>query len=156
MAFVNEYISQEDIKKYGLDEVWEKYTKDRTIKMLGDAARQWTINKNENIFMVPLAKVIAEEYDHGCSYTKEQCFLFYFQDKFFEIRLIMVDYKKAFSENGLKVTAYSVVWDLLSINPEAKDVHAFNENLKAALKTFGMNGVVSEDIKPQTIVVCNF
>jgi len=31
MAFVNERITEEDRKQYGLDEVWEKYRDDKSI-----------------------------------------------------------------------------------------------------------------------------
>jgi len=72
------------------------------------------------------------------------------------VRLIMADSKKAFSEDGLHVTAYSVVWDLLSISPISKDEHNLKERLKEALEEYGENGTFSDNIKSHTTVVCNF
>jgi len=155
MAFVNERISEEDRKHYGLDEMWEKYKEDKSIRILG-TPYEWTVNKESNSKLIHFARVIAEEYDHGYAYTREHWFLFYFQGEFFEVRLIMADSKKAFSEDGLHVTAYSVVWDLLSISPISKDEHNLKERLKEALEEYGENGTFSDNIKSHTTVVCNF
>lgn len=78
---------------------WDSYRDDKNISLLAELLRQWSIDKDANIFMLPLAQVIAEEYDHG---------------------------------------------------------YAFKDRLKEALKVFGQNGVVSEDIFSKTTVVCNF
>jgi len=45
MAFVNEYISQEDREKYGLDEIDKKFI------VGGAKARDWTVDKDRNMYL---------------------------------------------------------------------------------------------------------
>jgi len=156
MAFVNERISEEDREKYNLDALWERYGKDSTIKVIGEAARQWTINRGTETFLIHSARVIAEWLEHGPSYTKEHVFVLYSEKEFYEIRLIRVTEEKVFAEKlPRNVLAYSVTWDLKSITPEPSNQRKIKLNIAEALKIFGENGVITKDC-PQTHVKCNF
>jgi len=156
MAFVNERITEEDRKQYGLDEVWEKYREDESIKILSSSPYEWTVNQSNDSRLIQFAQVIAEKLDHGYGYTNEHVFIFYFNKQFFEIRLLREEKYDFAAGYPRRVASYNTVWDLKSITPEPREENDFIENLKEALIEFGENGTFSEDIKPQTTVVCNF
>ncbi|XPV69491.1 MAG: hypothetical protein ACNI25_02705 [Halarcobacter sp.] len=50
MGFVNEYASQEDIKQYGLEKLWEKY--ENGFKVFPSTRTSLTIDRERNIFNV--------------------------------------------------------------------------------------------------------
>ena len=156
MAFVNERISEEDRKQYGLDQLWGKYRDDKSVDILSKAPYEWTIDKQNTVWLLDFAQVVAEWRDHGPGYTNEHIFLFYFQSECFEIRLFREEKTNFAAGYPRRIASYSTAWDLKSITPEPLEKQIFTESLKEALKEFGMDGTHSEDIKPQTTVLCNF
>ena len=51
MAFVNEYISEDDIKKYGIREIWAKFRSNTNGKS-NRTQYDWTIDKERDIFFI--------------------------------------------------------------------------------------------------------
>jgi len=56
MAFVNEYASDEDIEKYGLREIWDKYHPLRKGRYFGGNRPDWTIDREQNIFLMQVGQ----------------------------------------------------------------------------------------------------
>lgn len=53
MAFINEFVPEEDIKKYKLREIWDSYhpfTKDDLNK---NFRHSWTIDREKDVFVIP-------------------------------------------------------------------------------------------------------
>ena len=51
MGFVNEYVSDEDIEKYDLRGIWDKYYPLRKGRYFGGNRPHWTVDKNINTFI---------------------------------------------------------------------------------------------------------
>jgi hypothetical protein len=62
MAFRNEYISREDVEKYGLETVDEKFI------VGGTRARDWTIDRDREIYLRVVARG-REEFAHLSTWT---------------------------------------------------------------------------------------
>ncbi len=96
MRFINEKVSQEDIEKYNLSEIWNKYIGMEKNKIItyraSNKAHSWVVDKENEIFLIHFAKFLDEkllgDHDRVTYYTKENMFIFYFKNEFYEIRLI--------------------------------------------------------------------
>lgn len=51
MAFVNEYISEEDIKKYEIREIWDKFHPFSKNDMNLLKKHSWTVDKERDVFL---------------------------------------------------------------------------------------------------------
>lgn len=58
MAFVNEWVCDEDVKSYDLDAVWKKVARDTPIQYV------WTIDRERNAFLVDYASGRGEFSNH--------------------------------------------------------------------------------------------
>lgn len=55
MAFVNEYVPEEDIKKYNLMEIWDSFrVPSHRGELLPGFRFTWTIDRERNIFFMPV------------------------------------------------------------------------------------------------------
>ena len=62
MAFINEYIPEADVKKYGLEEI------DKRFIVVGTNARDWTIDRERDIYLRNVANG-REELRHQSTWT---------------------------------------------------------------------------------------
>lgn len=53
MAFINEYISEEDIKKYGIREIWDQFHPFSKNDMNLLKKHSWTVDKERDVFFIP-------------------------------------------------------------------------------------------------------
>lgn len=53
MAFVNEYVSEEDIEKYNLKEIWLNFRPGRKKEIPSYFRFSWTVDKERNVFFIP-------------------------------------------------------------------------------------------------------
>jgi hypothetical protein len=148
MAFVNEYVSQEDIKKYRLD---EKFLQSNPVyKVLPENFKpSWTVDKDRNIYLMGAGmanRARDEEY-----WIR---FLLNCDGKEFFIKLERGEGSKNYSESP-----YIVVWDkLLSIDPPNLHGAAYADIvslLKEALSVVGDDGLTNK-FAPNCIVKFNF
>jgi len=153
MAFVNERISDEDIKKYNLIDVWNRYKLDQNIKVLNsDKPYSFAIDREKNQWLIYLAMVKDESWEpKRQSYTEENIFLFYCDETMYEVRLIN-DRHEIKEING--IDRYEITWSLKSIVPEPKDINTFKQLLKQALTVYGEDGLFSQD--KEHLIECNF
>lgn len=155
MAFLNERISDEDIKKYTLMDVWNRYKLDEKIKVLNsDKPYDFAIDRENNQWLIYLARVKHERWEpKRQGYTDEHIFLFYYNSVIYEIRLIRKKYEAKFAEVGHKVLLRTIAWDLKSIDPTPNDSNILKA-LKEALTVYGEDGLFTEDV--EHLIECNF
>ena len=131
MAFVNEYVSQEDIEKYGLDKLFRKYRKndlkytatvDPTIKNPTD----WTMDRERGIWLKKVANVADPDFEFP-SPTREAIFILYYRGTYIEARLW-----EEYITNNPNEVPYKFAWKFLSMTPETAEGTNY-EDLKKIL-----------------------
>lgn len=139
MTFINEFVSDEDINKYELNELWDRYHPVSPSK--GVRHLSWTVDKEKNIFLIHL-KSGREEF------ANESTFLLWWNGE--EIIAHLLRYS-GFCRPREGVG--QVIWELQDItSPQGikvveKDIL---DTLKLSLKTYGFMGAHRE-IKNYTV-----
>ena len=156
MAFINERIEDEDINKYNLMELWDKYKADETIKVLNsDKPYSFAIDREKDNWLIYIARVKHESWEpKHQSYTNEHIFILYYDNHPYEVRLLRKKYEAQFSEDGNKVLVRTIDWELKSITPEPSNIDEFKSLLKEALEVYGERGLSSQDKKH--VITCDF
>ena len=148
MAFANEVISQEDIEKYELMKIYDKHHKNKKVyefKTVAKTFYQWTIDKENEIFLIHFGRFFADEQpDHGALYTNENIFIFYYEKKFYETILIRKRENYTFDEKH-KFVMYETTWGFKSISLNINMDNNFKDTLKKALIVKGENGTYDEE-----------
>ena len=144
MAFINEYISEEDIEKYQINELMNSYQGEGQFPDEFYPHR-WTIDKErESWFMWVDTPTDPLDYTRS---TGERIFILHYKGENIEIVL-----RKDFNESSSKLTdnPFYVTWKLDRINkPETlKDVsdEEIIEVLREALNAYGADGMDNVDI----------
>jgi len=76
MNFINEYIPQEDIDRFNLDALWNRFHPDSDPLPIDTFKHYWTIDKKENCWFMHLTLVKdEEESDTFPIYTNEYIFM---------------------------------------------------------------------------------
>ena len=153
MAFINERITDEDIEKYNLMELWNKYKADETVSVMGgDKPYDFAIDREKDNWLIYLAMVKDESWEpKRQNYTNEHIFILYYDNHPTEVRLIQQNYNVT-EING--VTQYEITWSLKSITPEPSNIDAFKSLLKEALEVYGERGLSSQE--DENIIECLF
>jgi len=143
MPFINEYVSDEDIKKYQLDELWFKYNPGKN-EVPSYFQHHWTVDKENNMFL-KLAKTGREEHSNRLK------FALYMNDDLFEV----VAEKAKGCSLKFSEQPYKIVWELITITPtKLLDKHInIISILQDALTTYGVGGILKQ--VPNTIVEFN-
>lgn len=129
MSFVNEYISEADIEKYGIKEIDEKFNK-------GHYKPHWTIDRERNIY---LRYLYNEREEHSNRHT------YYFYWKGFSV-IVIVDIDGGGVMNGEQWRHYNM-WRFEipeSIKPQEREVIG---DLKHAFVIYKEAGVLSDSTK---------
>ena len=154
MAFVNEWVSKEDIEKYGLVDLCKKYQGDEW-KYIGvkDPNRKidWTIDRERDIWLIKIASVTNQEYDFP-SPTEEKIFLFHYQKQVREVRV-----KSEFISKDHNV--FKMGWKYLSMDTEGLDdreIQSIKKILCEALKVYGQVGMYRERNLTIEVICINF
>ena len=77
MAFINEYISEEDRKKYNIDAINERFI------VGGTNPRQWTIEKEKNTYLMCVARGREE-------FFSESTWIFFWEGNLIELEIKLV------------------------------------------------------------------
>lgn len=157
MAFVNEYISKEDIEKYDIFGIrnkflseWDKITKEdeKNYKL------SWVIDRERDIWFCYAGRVIDQDLDFGQG-TGEVIWYLNYKGKNLEVRLQRG--KESFT---IKERPYIKHWIFLSITPESLDDISNKELrniIKEALDVYGTRGMSSQvDRKDINLTFENF
>ncbi len=136
MAFVNEYIGDEDIARYHLKELIEKYKRYTYSPDIDNI--DWTIDKEEDIWLIFFGREHDPDMDHG--YTREHIFVLYYKGQLVEARLWLEED----SQTDIYKTPFIKKWKLLSLSP-ASCHNLTTEELKKvlckALHHYGHKGI---------------
>ena len=151
MAFVNEYISNENIEKYHLKDLivkYKRYTYSPDIDNIN-----WTIDKEEDIWLILFGREHDLDMDHG--YTREHIFVLYYKGQLVEARLWLEED----SSFNISTRPYIINWKLLSLNSLSKNINIdeIKKVLCEALKIYGRLGVFDQKYKglqESMIVTC--
>jgi len=150
MSFINEYISEEDIEKYKINELMNSYSKYKDFPKK-HYKHLWTIDKEkESWFMYVHSPTDPLDYTRG---TGEVFFILFYKNENIEIVL-----RKVFEEcSEIKTdNPFNVTWKLDRIKkPEAlKNISGEEiiEVLKEALGTYGTRGIETS-IPQKNIIV---
>ena len=150
MAFINEYISEEDIEKYQINEVMNSYQGE------GEFPKKyykhlWTIDKEKESWFM-WVDMPHEPLDHT-RFTGERIFILHYKGKNIEIVL-----RKIFEESSEVLTdnPFYVTWKLDRIN-KPKELYDVSDSeiieiLKEALEVYGTRGIKTS-IPQENIIV---
>ena len=144
MAFVNEYISKEDIEKYDIFGIRNKFltgsyqiTKEREKHF----NLTWVINRERKIWFCYAGRVIDQDLDFGQG-TGEEIWYLNYKGTNLEVRLQRG--KESFT---IKERPYIKHWIFLSVTPEFLDDVSNKELkniIKEALDVYGTRGISSQ------------
>ena len=146
MGFFNEYVPDEDIEKYDLRGIWDKYHPLRKGRYFGGNKPSWTIDREANVFLMSIRIGRGE---HG-NRTK---FLLWRNGEHIVAELDLVEG----SSGDLEANPFIVVWDLVRMELPTKLDERKTEIgalLKHALRTYGYWGIRNQ--RPNTIVEFKF
>lgn len=140
MPFINEYVSEENIKEYQLDELWRKYTWKKEVPSYFQ--HDWTFDSEKNVFL-KLSDIGREEHSNRITFS------FYIKGDLYDVIL-----DKAGSLS-FSIQPYIITWELVRITPSAlldkhEDLYTM---IKSALTAYGNDGVSYQ--VPNTIVKFN-
>lgn len=143
MTFVNEYVSDDDIKKYGLNELWLKYSPE--YKGFPSSFRhEWTIDRDRNAYFKVMGGGGREENYKKCVLNINGTHL--------TVRIrVSVGSSLHFSDQPFKIN-----WELIDIDREKPraDHDETIKVLKDALLAYGYAGARRQ--VPNTIVEFQF
>lgn len=131
MAFVNEYVSEEDIKAYKLDEIWlEHNVIYRKTGVPSHVRLHWTVDRDRSAYLM---RVGGGGYDQD--FTD---WVLHLHGKRMNVRLTM----PGEGSKNFKEQPYRIVWDLVRIHPELPEMikQEVVQILKEALTAYGYAG----------------
>lgn len=143
MAFANEYASDEDIEKYDLNGIWDKYHPARKGKYYLGQRPSFTIDRERNIYFKPIR---SGRFDESNLTTA----LIWINGRHVIVEL---DYIGGLNSKGLKTDPYRIRWKLVEYHPDP-DVLESKKQIMAilneALIVYGYSGARKQ--LPNTIV----
>ena len=153
MNFINEYVPQEDIDRFNLDALWNRFNPDSNPLPSSMFHHYWTVDREANCWFIylTLVKDIEESDTNLPLYTNEYIFILHYKNIDIEIHLIQD--RKNGSQN-FKESPFNIIWELKSISSKKIDEIEIKTVLKKALKKHGYNGIRREI--NNTIVHCKF
>ncbi|WP_037585994.1 hypothetical protein [Stenoxybacter acetivorans] len=156
MAFVNEIVSEEDIQKYGLDELMRGFfPSDREWKNGRPSGfwHAWTIDRDKDIYFI-MAKTIMETGMSGRPEpTNKRVAVLNFQRRRVPLIIERTHCPHSFSDNP-----FLLAWDLLEIdisNVPEMSKESVIAVLKEALTIYEYDGAYSKKI-PNAVVKFSF
>ncbi|HFS85193.1 MAG TPA: hypothetical protein ENK72_01080, partial [Epsilonproteobacteria bacterium] len=144
MAFVNEYVSQEDIEKYGLDELHRRCSrKADNYKTARDGLHdrsQWMIDREKEIWFMRLGiRMVPGE--NPPIYLGNDIYILHYKGE--NIEVVMKDNRKEGSTK-LSDDPFRIRWDILSIASSSLNgvqTEEIIELIQQAMEVYGLEGV---------------
>jgi hypothetical protein len=153
MTFVNEFVAEEDIKKYGLDELKAKYDWFAWREGRPEGFQHyWTVDRENEVFLMFAKTVMAVGPSGRDEPTGEAIHVLGIVDKIFEVRL----QKHESSSSHYTDSPYRIVWKLVEIEGDFTQRSRVQvlEKLRSSLINMGLGSPWREI--PNTIVECLF
>jgi hypothetical protein len=153
MPFVNEFVSEEDIAKHGLDELKKKYNRWNWRTGRPSTFRHsWTVDRERGIFVLPLFSWQNPHVDHAAP-TRKQSWVIDWNGR----RAIAVIDRTRDSSSELTDSPYRINWILIDLDlSSAGDLSRDQalDVLKEALTEYRDSGVYLQP--EQSVVTFNF
>jgi len=144
MPFVNEFVSEADIKKYHLDALWLRWHPfDKTVPSY--YRHIWAVDRERDAYFIQLDSGGNEVHKKGC--------VLFWRGIEWQVGIAVAQG----SSPSLKERPFRVVWDLLRIqhpNGHATPTAEIIPILKEALTAYGYCGALQQ--VPHTVVEFNF
>lgn len=129
MAFVNEYISEEDVKKYNIKEIDEKLC-------VSHHEPSWTIDRERGVF-------IRYAYSGREELSSRITFYIYWNGRYFAFSVDVVEAGGVWrGEQWARYKLYKL-WDMNSPSKPVENIDAIWSDIKDALTVYKDNGVYS-------------
>ena len=150
MAFVNEWVSKDDIEKYELEKFYKicSQKNNNYIPVINNFQNkiQWTVDRNRDIWLTKIC--INKITDVPPVYPGDDIYLLYNKGKYFEVMT-----KKNSKESSTKYSdkPFKIRLDILSISPLNLNSFRIKEIVRLiqeAMETYGLDGVVQYDRFP--------
>lgn len=151
MAFVNEYMTQEDVKKYGFEELVQQYV---TFAGREGFLREpdWTVDKERESWLCWFRNETdntPNAFDHAT--TRESVFILHYKGKNIEARVWLEEDSKL----SIYKSPYIVIWRFISISPssfEGVEETEIKAVLQEALSAYGSAGIRAQGEEKNAIV----
>jgi hypothetical protein len=143
VTFANEYVSDDDVKKYRLDELWLGYHPEYE-SFPSSFRHMWTIDRERDAYFMVMG-------EGGREANATMCEL-YMNGTHSNVRIRMTGVSHSFSDQPFKVG-----WELIDIRTNGVLRHADDETIKVlkdALSAYGYDGANCQ--VPNTIVEFHF
>lgn len=141
MGFVNEYISDEDLNKYGIQEIWDEFHPYSKNDLNLIHKHSWTVDKKECIFFMPVAEG-KEEFSN-----RQDCILGW-KDSILRVTLDQLGSVNYKTEIGTRIWRLVDIWKPEDFAVKDQDIVSA---LKEALLIYGDSGVYdSENLRLTT------
>ena len=147
MAIINEYVSQEDIKKYNLEKLVKKYDFYTYSPSLDSI--DWTVDKERGIWLISCGLEHNPDIDHGT--TRENIFTLHYKGVDIEVRVWLEED----SQTNIYISPFIVIWRFLSVDPssfDGVDEKEIKEVLKEFLTVYGDSGIRAQKEAKNAIV----
>ncbi|WP_306529093.1 hypothetical protein [Campylobacter sp.] len=158
MAFIAEYISKEDLKKYdilsNMNELLMKYNYIYPIQDNDTDWMNWIIDRQRDAWLIHVC--LASMPDPRDGYTGEDIWLFHYKGRDIELdirRIYDETTSKYFTENPFKIK-----YKLQSVNSDIGDISMdeIYEILNEALSEYGSGGIENREYVPKEHEVVTF
>ena len=151
MGFVNEYMSQEDIEKYGFEGLAKKYSDlyDSSSFLIDS---HWTVDKERESWLCWFRNEpdnAPGAFDHAT--TRESVFILHYKGKNIEVRVWLEEDSKL----SIYQSPYIVIWRFISLAPasfEGTEEAEIKVVLQEALSVYGLRGIRAQGEGKNAIV----
>lgn len=153
MAFVNEFVSDEDIKKHGLDELKKKYNNWSWREGRPSTFRHsWTVDRERDIFVLPLFSWNDDRSDRPMP-TRRQSWVIDWHGR----RAIAVIDRAPDSSSELKDSPYRINWVLIDLDLSYAGDMSREQALMAFKEALTVYGHLGMYLQPErTAITFNF
>ncbi|MFQ0999283.1 hypothetical protein [Gilliamella sp. ESL0232] len=169
MSFVNAYVSNEDAKKYDLDNLWNKYNPWFTqmpelLKSFDVHQHAWCVDKERGYWLFNCGWVLNYDSPSGLPEpTNKQVFILHVNGQNIDFILGAGRWKPSdLQAIGLEYAnsfPVKIAWNIVSMNPSCLSTMSKADLLtvlKEALTVFKCSGIRNLEANEEALIRCNF
>jgi hypothetical protein len=169
MPFVNAYVSEEDAKKYDLDNLWNKYRRFGTkmpelLKKFDVHQHAWCVDKERGYWLFYCNYVMTYDTPSGLPQpTSKKIFILHVNGQNIEFILETGRWKSSdLQVIGLEYAnsfPVKIAWNIVSMNPSCLSTMSKADLLtvlKEALTVFKCSGIRNLEANEEALIRCNF
>ncbi|MFQ0999290.1 hypothetical protein [Gilliamella sp. Bim3-2] len=164
MSFVNAYVSEEDAKKYDLDNLWNKYRRFGTkmpelLKSFDVHQHAWCVDKERGYWLFNCDYVLNYDTPSGLpAATNKEVYILHVNGQNIEFILARGDLDPS---DSVSTDLYPIqfAWNIVSMTPSCLPSMSKEDLLtilKEALTVYKCNGIRDLETDDKTLIRCNF